>query len=81
MKWPNISCPAPKRQRSPQTLINRYPDRFLFGTDEVAPADAAKYLKVFYQYEPLWSALDPSIPQGPARELRANLRRGAREGS
>jgi hypothetical protein len=41
------------------TLINRYPDRFLFGTDEVAPPDSQKYKKVFYQYEPLWSALDP----------------------
>jgi hypothetical protein len=38
-------------------LINRYPDRFLFGTDEVAPTDAAQYMKVYYQYEPLWSAL------------------------
>jgi hypothetical protein len=39
-------------------LIARYPDRFLFGTDEVAPGDQAAYTKVFYQYEPLWKALD-----------------------
>jgi hypothetical protein len=39
-------------------LINRYPTRFLFGTDEVAPKDQASYLKVFYQYEPLWKMLD-----------------------
>jgi len=38
--------------------MNRYPDRFLFGTDEVAPQDQAKYMKVFYQYEPLWKSLD-----------------------
>jgi Amidohydrolase len=39
-------------------LIQRYPDRFLFGTDTAAPADQSKYLKVFHQYEPLWKSLD-----------------------
>jgi len=28
-------------------LINRHPDRFLFGTDEVAPTEQAAYLKVY----------------------------------
>ncbi|HXH67008.1 MAG TPA: amidohydrolase family protein [Candidatus Limnocylindrales bacterium] len=40
-------------------LMQRYPDRFLFGTDAPAPPDQSKYLNVFYQYEPLWKALDP----------------------
>jgi predicted TIM-barrel fold metal-dependent hydrolase len=38
-------------------LINRYPDRFLFGTDEVAPANQETYLRVYRQYEPLWRLL------------------------
>jgi|HubBroStandDraft_2_1064218.scaffolds.fasta_scaffold73465_1 predicted TIM-barrel fold metal-dependent hydrolase len=38
-------------------LINRYPDRFLFGTDEVAPSNQEKYLRVYREYEPLWNAL------------------------
>ncbi len=38
-------------------LINRYPDRFLFGTDEVAPANKDAYLKVYRLYEPLLSKL------------------------
>lgn len=38
-------------------LINHYPDRFLFGTDEVAPRDWATYSRVFHQYEPLWASL------------------------
>jgi hypothetical protein len=41
-------------------LMNRYPGRFLFGTDEVAPATQASYLKVFHQYEPLWALLEPA---------------------
>jgi predicted TIM-barrel fold metal-dependent hydrolase len=39
-------------------LINRYPDRFLFGTDEVAPPDRATYLKTYDLYAPLLRELD-----------------------
>jgi Amidohydrolase len=39
-------------------LMQRYPNRFLFGSDAAAPANQSKYLKVFYQYEPLWNSLD-----------------------
>jgi predicted TIM-barrel fold metal-dependent hydrolase len=38
-------------------LIERYPDRFLFGTDSAAPKDQSEYLKVYYQYDPLWKLL------------------------
>ena len=44
-------------------LINRYPDRFLFGTDEVAPSSQDKYLKVYYQYGPLWDRLTTDARQ------------------
>jgi hypothetical protein len=39
--------------------LTLYPDRFLFGTDEVAPADQTTYAKVYYQYGPSWKLLDP----------------------
>jgi predicted TIM-barrel fold metal-dependent hydrolase len=44
-------------------LINRYPDRFLFGTDEVAPATQEKYLKVYDTYAPLFAALTPAASE------------------
>jgi hypothetical protein len=44
-------------------VINRYPDRFLFGTDEVAPRDVESYLEVYRQYEPLWQALTPEASE------------------
>ena len=44
-------------------LINRYPDRFLFGTDEVAPANEENYLRVYNQYGPLWKALRPDASE------------------
>lgn len=48
---------SPESVQITANLINQYPDRFLFGTDEVAPSDQQTYLKVFYQYDPLWGAL------------------------
>jgi len=44
-------------------IVNRYPDRFLFGTDEVAPANQENYLRVYNQYGPLWSLLDKEASQ------------------
>ena len=49
-------------------LINDYPDRFLFGTDEVAPADQQSYLKIYYMYQPLWDKLTP--------EAREKIKKG-----
>ena len=48
---------SPEAVRVAANLINRYPDRFLFGTDAVAPANAAAYLETNTMYGPLWAAL------------------------
>ena len=39
------------------------PDRFLFGTDEVAPTEQAKYLKVYDLYAPLCAKLTPEASE------------------
>ncbi len=44
-------------------LLNRFPDRFLFGTDEVAPSNEQQYRRVFFQYGPLWNLLDRSTSE------------------
>ena len=49
-------------------FINRHPTRFLFGTDEVAPADQAKYLKVYELYTPLLERLTPEAREGLLRK-------------
>jgi hypothetical protein len=41
-------------------LLNQYPDRFLFGTDTVAPASAAAYFAVFDLWDPVWRQLMPA---------------------
>jgi hypothetical protein len=48
---------SPEALQRTADLINKYPDRFLFGTDEVAPTDQKKYLKVYDMYASLFSRL------------------------
>jgi len=40
-------------------MLNKYPDRFLFGTDTVAPAGPAAYFAVFDMWAPVWRLLTP----------------------
>jgi hypothetical protein len=51
---------SPEATRVVADAITRYPDRILFGTDEVAPKDQKSYLAVYDTYAPLWQLLSPS---------------------
>jgi predicted TIM-barrel fold metal-dependent hydrolase len=48
---------SPKAVENSAGLMNSYPDRFLFGSDVVAPPDQKFYLSVYEMYGPLWKAL------------------------
>jgi predicted TIM-barrel fold metal-dependent hydrolase len=50
---------SPEAVRITADLIDRVPDRCVFGTDAVAPADAQAYLTTNTLYAPLWAALSP----------------------
>jgi hypothetical protein len=54
---------SPESIAAMAAVITRHPDRFLFGTDEVAPPDQAKYMKVYEMYTPLFAALPPEVSQ------------------
>jgi hypothetical protein len=54
---------TPESTKRAAEIVNRHPDRFLFGTDEVAPSSDEKYLKVFKQYEPFWKLLTPEASE------------------
>jgi len=54
---------SPESIKAVADLINRYPDRFVFGTDEVAPATQSAYLKVYTQYAPLFAQLSPEASE------------------
>jgi predicted TIM-barrel fold metal-dependent hydrolase len=54
---------SPESTKATADLINRYPDRFVLGSDVVAPADAQAQIKVFDMYAPLWKLLTPEASQ------------------
>ena len=54
------------------TMLNRYPDRFLFGTDTVAPAGPAPYFGVYDVWAPVWARL---TPEASFKVRRANYER------
>ena len=54
---------TPESAQIAADLMNRYPDRFLFGTDEVAPSNQQQYLRVYYEYKPLWGRLSDSTSE------------------
>lgn len=63
---------GPDRIIRTAAVINRHPDRFLFGTDEVAPTGPEQYFSLYEKYGPLWQAL---TPEARDRILRGNYAR------
>lgn len=66
ISWDEVAkyvAASPESVKITADLMNRFPDRFLFGSDEVAPSNRDEYLKVFYQYDPLWKSLDKSTAE------------------
>ena len=50
---------SPESTARVAAMLNKYPDRFLFGTDTVAPSGAAPYFAVFDMWAPVWRLLTP----------------------
>ena len=50
---------TPEATQRTAAMFNAYPDRFLFGTDNVAPADQAAQLRVYELWNPVWALLTP----------------------
>ena len=66
ISWDEVAKYAtatPEATQRTADVINRYPDRFLFGTDEVAPKDQASYMKVYDTYAPLFAKLTPEASE------------------
>jgi len=70
---------SPEATQRTAAIINQYPDRFLFGTDEVAPSDQQKYLKVYYMYDPVWKLLTPEAREMVRKGNYERLFDGARK--
>ena len=42
-------------------VISKYPDRFLFGTDNIAPDNTEKQLRVYHLYDRLWELVGEDV--------------------
>jgi len=42
-------------------IIKKYPDRFLFGTDNIAPDKTEKQLRVYHLYDRLWKLVGEEV--------------------
>jgi predicted TIM-barrel fold metal-dependent hydrolase len=63
---------TPESLQRTADILNRYPDRFLFGTDNVAPKNPEAYYGVYEMYAPLWEKL---TPEAKAKVLKGNYER------
>ena len=63
---------TPEAAKHSAALLNRHADRFLFGTDLVAPTKAEDYFSVYDLYEPLWELLTDEAGE---KVRRGNYRR------
>jgi predicted TIM-barrel fold metal-dependent hydrolase len=75
LSWTEVAkyiTSSPEAIERTAAMINKFPDRFLMGTDEVAPPDQQSYLKIMDMYAPLLVKLTPE-----AREklLKGNYER------
>jgi predicted TIM-barrel fold metal-dependent hydrolase len=71
ISWDEVAKYAvatPEAVANTSAMLNKYTDRFLFGTDNVAPADQAVQLRVYDLWAPIWAKLTP--------EASLKIRRG-----
>lgn len=54
---------SPEAVAATAQIMNKYPDRFLFGSDVVSPPNQQFYLAVYEMYKPLWNALHPATSE------------------
>jgi len=69
---------SPESVKATAAMLNRHPERFLFGTDNVAPADQATQLRVYHLWDPIWKLLTPEASRKVRLENYERLFDGAR---
>ena len=75
ISWDEVAKYATDTPESVQRtadVLNRFPDRFLFGTDNVAPKNPEAYFGVYDIYAPLWKKLSPETKE---KVLKGNYER------
>ena len=64
ISWDEVAKYAtrtPESMKRTADMFNKYPDRFLFGSDCVAPKSADYQIAVYNAYQPVWDLLEPGV--------------------
>ena len=77
--WGPVIAPAildtPEHVRMTADLMRKYPDRFLFGSDQSASSDWQLVRKSYDAWTPLWNELGPELTaEDRAGQLRQDFR-------
>jgi predicted TIM-barrel fold metal-dependent hydrolase len=81
ISWDEVAKYLTQSEQAPDrvaALINRYPDRVLFGSDVVAPKTAEQYFHTYEMYQPLWDRLTPDASEKVRKGNYARLFDAAR---
>ena len=70
---------SPEVTKRCAALMDKYPDRFLFGSDVVSPPDQQFYMAVYEMYQPLWKALKPETSEKIRKQNYVRLFDAARK--
>jgi amidohydrolase family protein len=72
LSWGPVIAPyfidTPEHLKMTADLIRKYPDRFLYGSDQGATSDWANVKKSYDVWAPLWKELGPDLTRQVARE-------------
>jgi len=72
ISWGPVIAPyfvdTPEHLKMTADLIRKYPDRFLYGSDQGATADWELVRKNYNAWDPLWKELGPALSRQVAKE-------------
>jgi hypothetical protein len=64
---------TPEHLRMTADLVRKYPDRFLYGSDQGATSDWENVQKSYAVWTPLWKELGPQLTQQVAKDNYTRL--------
>jgi len=77
LSWGPVIAPyfidTPEHLKMTANLIRKYPDRFLYGSDQGATSDWANVEKSYEVWAPLWKELGPDLTRQVAKENYVQL--------
>jgi hypothetical protein len=83
ISWGPVVAPyfvdTPEHLKMTADLVRKYPDRFIYGSDQGATADWGLVKRSYDVWEPLWNELGPALTRRVAKENYLRIFDGSRK--